>query len=73
MKVYDGFTFMVCCCSCGVQNEFTGATVDYWECADNWITEDNFPANHAPCGSDRAFFEKVAIAQFFHHASILTC
>ena len=33
--------------------------MDFWECPDNWLTEDNFPADHAPCGSDRAFFDKV--------------
>ena len=44
-----------------LQNEFTGASVDYWECADNWGTRDGFPVEHAPCGSDRAFFDKVLI------------
>ena len=42
-----------------LQNEFVGATNQYWECALNWLTEDDSPAEHAPCGDDRAFFDTV--------------
>lgn len=50
-----------------MQNEFIGASTDYWECSKNWLTEDNFPAEHAPCGADRAIFEKVCLSYQYHY------
>lgn len=42
-----------------LQNEFIGAATNYWECGSNWVTKDDLPAQHSPCGDDRAFFDKV--------------
>lgn len=60
-------TTCLCMCQtqhsvCVLQNEFVGATDRYWECASNWLTEDDFPVRHAPCGDDRAFFNTVCLS-----------
>lgn len=42
-----------------LQNEFIGAAAHYWECAGNWLTEDDLPVEHPPCGDDKAIFDQV--------------
>lgn len=42
-----------------IQNGFIGNTAHYWECSENWLDSDNFPAKHPPCGEDTAVFEEV--------------
>ena len=43
------------------ENEFL-APPRWWECASNWLTKDNSPAEHPPCGDDNAVFEEVGIS-----------
>lgn len=46
------------CCNT-LQNEFTGASPSYWECAGNWLAEGDLPAVRSPCGDDNAIFDQV--------------
>lgn len=45
-----------------VENEFIGAAAHYWECAGNWLTEDDLPVEHPPCGDDKAIFDQGAFS-----------
>ena len=42
------------------ENEFL-VPARWWECASNWLTKDNSPAEHPPCGDDNAVFETVGM------------